>query len=194
MMFLIWDEGMIQARNRDHLIQLIRQRLLRYGDEVDLNDIDVSGIENMSYLFKDSPFNGDISGWNVSNVQIMTGMFGYSAFQGDISQWDTSKVMDLSYMFRGCRYSGDLASWNLDALLYHQEVFDVFHDSPLGYLGVLEGKYSFPQEHPKASEFQAMSVVCEGLEMEPPQIAMYLYRAMNDSSLHMPEDTSGLAF
>ena len=57
-----------------------------------------------------------------------------------------------------------------------------------------EGRYSFPQEHPKASEFQAMSVVCEGLEMEPPQIAMHLYRAMNDSSLHMPEDTSGLAF
>ena len=39
---------MIQARNRDHLIQLIRLRLLR-GDAVDLNDIDVSGIDNMSY-------------------------------------------------------------------------------------------------------------------------------------------------
>lgn len=145
----------------------------------------------MSYLFKDSPFNGDISRWDVSNVQIMTGMFGYSAFQGDISQWDTSKVMDLSYMFRGCHYSGDLASWNLDALIYH---IAVFHDSPLGYLGVLEGRYSFPQEHSKASEFQAMSVVCEGLDMQPPQVAMYLYRAMNEPSLHMPEDTSGVSF
>ena len=104
---------MIQARNRDHLNQLIRQRIQQDGERADLNDIDVSGINDMSYLFKDSPFNGDISLWDVSNVQIMTGMFGYSAFQGDISQWDTANVRDMTSMFAHSSFNGDISKWNV---------------------------------------------------------------------------------
>lgn len=39
-----------------------------YKTSADLNFIDTSLIKDMSRLFKNSEFNGDISKWDVSNV------------------------------------------------------------------------------------------------------------------------------
>jgi len=41
----------------------------------------------MSYMFRYSVFNGDISNWDVSNVRNMPSMFEESVFNGDISNW-----------------------------------------------------------------------------------------------------------
>ena len=51
------------------------------------NEWDVSNITNMSHMFSDSKFNGNISEWNVSNVTNMRSMFYHSQFTGDISEW-----------------------------------------------------------------------------------------------------------
>ena len=75
---------------KEELQDIIKQRIKQEGSKVDLNDIDVSKIIDMSNLFnKCSDFNGDISNWDVSNVIDMHGMFyKCEAFNQDISKWD----------------------------------------------------------------------------------------------------------
>ena len=72
-----------KPNNKKELINAIKSRMYIEGPECDLNDIDVSLITDMSWLFYDSDFNGDISEWNVSNVVAMWSMFSYSKFDGD---------------------------------------------------------------------------------------------------------------
>ena len=56
-------------KTKEELKDLIKQRIKTEGKEVDLNDIDVSNITDMSNLFQNSDFNGDISNWDVSRVK-----------------------------------------------------------------------------------------------------------------------------
>ena len=91
-------------KTKKDLRDIIFQRIEAEGNEVDLNDIDVSEITDMSKLFEETDFNGDISGWDVSNITDMSYMFyRCEAFNQDISSWDVSNVSDMSYMFYGCK-------------------------------------------------------------------------------------------
>ena len=65
----------IIATDRAHLHYLILIEIYKNGPNCDLNHIDISKVKNMSYMFCNSPFNGDISKWNVSNVKRTDGMF-----------------------------------------------------------------------------------------------------------------------
>ena len=86
------------------LKHIIKKRIKEEGNEVNLNDIDVSKITDMSYLFEDTDFNGDVSNWDVSNVTEMNSMFsGCKSFNGDLSNWDVSNVKDMDFMFYNCK-------------------------------------------------------------------------------------------
>jgi len=50
-------------RTKAELEQIIKNRMDIEGFECDLNDVDVSQISDMSYIFSRSQFNGDISKW-----------------------------------------------------------------------------------------------------------------------------------
>ena len=92
--------------------KLIEER----GNEADLNDIDTSAIKDMSFLFNNLQFDGDISKWDVSNVKDMSCMFAYSKFtgkNGDISKWDVSNVKDMSNMFYYSRFNRDISNWDV---------------------------------------------------------------------------------
>ena len=102
-------------KERGELRKLIEQRIKEEGNEVDLNNIDVSEIIDMSHLFENLKFNGDISNWNVSKVEDMYCMFyGCGNFNGDISKWNVSRVTDMRGMFDGCKsFNQDISNWNV---------------------------------------------------------------------------------
>ena len=102
-------------KTREELKEIIEQRIFQEGNEVDLNDIDVSNITDMSGLFEFLDFNGDISQWNVSKVKNMRLMFSESkSFNQDISDWNVSNVIDMSFMFNNCiKFNQDISKWDV---------------------------------------------------------------------------------
>ena len=102
-------------KTKEELKDIIKQRIKKDGPQVDLNDIDVSKITDMSGLFKGTRFNGDISNWNVSNVTDMRWMFYMcESFNQDISNWDVSNVTDMRCMFCECsKFNQDISNWDV---------------------------------------------------------------------------------
>ena len=106
----------IVAASTEHLNELVQEHIRLDGHACDLNHIDVSGIRDMSNLFKKAKFNGDVSRWNVSNVINMERMFEDCRFNGDISQWDTGCVQSMRCMFHNGfmgEFQGDISAWNV---------------------------------------------------------------------------------
>ena len=60
-----------KPETKEELEKIIKERISKEGQNCDLNDIDVSLINDMSFLFYGSNFNGNISNWNTSNVKDM---------------------------------------------------------------------------------------------------------------------------
>ena len=79
----------------------------------DISKWDVSNVTNMQYMFYGAEFNKDISNWDVSNVKDMRCMFAESQFNGNISNWDVSNVIDMCYMFSDSQFNGDISQWNV---------------------------------------------------------------------------------
>ena len=57
-------------------------------------------VKDMSFLFRDTDFNGDIGYWETSSVTTMRNMFdSNSRFNQDIGNWNVSKVTIMRQMF-----------------------------------------------------------------------------------------------
>ena len=112
-------------KDKNELKDIILQRIEAEGNEVDLNDIDVSKITDMSYLFEETDFNGDISEWDVSNVISMYAMFWEcKSFNQDISGWDVSNIINMSYMFCECKnFNQDISNWDVSNVKRMSNIF-----------------------------------------------------------------------
>ena len=110
---------------KEELQDLILQLIKDEGNEVDLNDIDVSKITDMEGLFWKTGFNGDISNWDVSNVKIMRNMFAFcKLFNKDISNWNVSNVKDMGSMFYKCeKFNKDISSWDVSNVTNMEGMF-----------------------------------------------------------------------
>ena len=106
----------LKPNNNKELRLIIWYNIIEHGYNCDLNDIDVSNVTDMSWLFlldEQRRFNGDISKWDVSNVTDMTSMFYETSFNGDISNWDVSNVTNMSFMFAESKFNNDISSWDV---------------------------------------------------------------------------------
>ena len=90
--------------------------------EIDINDWDVSNVENMEHMFDNSAvtsLNFDFSNWDVSKVTNMDKMFYYcAAFNGKgLDKWNTSSLESAESMFSYCYYfNKDISNWNVSNL------------------------------------------------------------------------------
>lgn len=116
-------EDSIKA-NDDNIREIVEKEISRLGETANLNHIDVSGVKDMSGLFRNLDFNGDIYQWDVFNVTDMSGMFEYSTFDGDISYWDVSNVEDMTDMFNHSKFKGDISHWDVRKVKKHDCCFD----------------------------------------------------------------------
>ena len=80
-------------KTKDELKSMIENEIKKNGNNCDLNHIDVSNITDMSYMFYNAKFDGDISNWNVSNVKDMSNMFDKSPLQSNEPKWYRAKYI-----------------------------------------------------------------------------------------------------
>ena len=114
--------------NKEELKEIINSRFDEEGPNCDLNDIDVSLVTDMSWLFACTDFTGDISEWDVSHVTDMSWMFNGSKFNGDISKWDVSKVESMVYMFNYSKFNKDISRWKINKKC---ATYDIFLNCPI---------------------------------------------------------------
>ncbi len=100
-------------KTKEELLKAIEEEIELQGNSADLNCIDTSAITDMSTIFNNSQFNGDISKWDVSNVKDMSWMFANSQFNGDISKWDVCNVTNMWHMFSSSQFNGDISNWDV---------------------------------------------------------------------------------
>ena len=110
--------------DKEELKLIIEDTIKKEGNRCDLNFIDTSKITDMSYLFTDSKFNGDISKWDVSNVKNMECMFENSIFNSDISDWDVSNVRTMFGMFNNSEFNRDISDWNVSNVKSMRGMFE----------------------------------------------------------------------
>lgn len=117
-------------QSKEELRKIIENRIEEQGegsikDPIDLNDIDVSAIDDFTKLFWYIGFNYkikaiDISYWDVSNVKSFKSMFSECSslqYAGDLSEWDVSECYDFSSMFNECKFLkniGDISNWKMN--------------------------------------------------------------------------------
>ncbi len=148
-----YKKNKIVARNRKHLDELLEKSI---KGRIRLDEIDVSNIEDMSYLFygfSKKDFNGSIENWDVSNVKDMHDMFAYSEFNQDISSWDVSNVENMEYMFAGSDFNQDISNWDVSNVKnmsymfansqFNQDIsnWNVIHIKDISHTKYVEGMF-----------------------------------------------------
>lgn len=86
------------------------------GGSPDIKNWNMSGVNDVNGMFRNSPFNQPINNWNAS-FQNMSNMFNNCPFDQNISSWDMSNVTSLFSTFENSGFnnggSPDINNWNL---------------------------------------------------------------------------------
>lgn len=126
---IVYQTKPMKPANRNELRAMVLHEIYMNGPGVDLNHIDVSGLDSMMFVFHHVDFQGDISRWDVSNVTDMRHMFEQCSFSGDISQWNVSKVTNMTHLFESSAFRGDISNWDTSNVtdmswMFYDAIFD----------------------------------------------------------------------
>ena len=90
---------------------------------------DMSNVTDMSEMFYDSGYNGNVTTWDTGSVTNMSRVF-YSCFDfnQDISGWDTSNVTDMSMIIRETSFNYDIGNWDISNVI---DISNMFWDTGL---------------------------------------------------------------
>ena len=120
----------IKVETREQLQLIIEERYNNNKSFVDLTDLDISELDDLSYIFYGLNMEVvDISGWDTSNVITMACMFNRCKKLKKIigiENLDVSKLKESSGMFYYCEnlVELDLTNWNPISL---QNAYDMFY-------------------------------------------------------------------
>ena len=92
----------------------------------DISTCDVSGITDMSEMFKNmTSFNQNLSTWDVSGVTNTSSMFrSADAFNQNLSTWDVSGVTNMNSMFRSAdAFNQNLSTWDVSGVTNMKSMF-----------------------------------------------------------------------
>lgn len=99
----------IRFTSHDSLLAYVSQ------PEADLSLCDISALDDLSYLFYNSPRTdwSGLEGWNTQQVVNFAHMFdGALKLNAQLAHWDLRSACDLTAMFARCRsFNGDLSAW-----------------------------------------------------------------------------------
>ena len=108
----------IKVESKEQLQAIIKERYNNNKSFIDLTDLDISELDDLSYIFYGLNMEVvDISGWNTSNVITMENMFSFCDKLKNIigiENLDVSKLEDVNSMFYCCENLAelDLTNWN----------------------------------------------------------------------------------
>ena len=120
----------IKVESKDQLQSIIQERYNNNNSFLDLTDIDISELDNLSSIF--GILNNvevvDISGWDTSNVTTMAYIFSHCIKLKKIigiENLDVSKLEKTNFMFSGCEnlVELDLTNWNPVSLQNARQMF-----------------------------------------------------------------------
>ena len=113
----------------EYELRRILEDKLKDDQNANLNDIDLSEVDNLGELEKFEhgnyetyglfenldPYNIDISEWDVSHIKDMQSMFkDCENLNCDLSNWDVSNVKWMMNMFEGCKkFNKDISNWDV---------------------------------------------------------------------------------
>jgi len=92
----------------------------------DWNNIDMSYVTDARYMLSNGNFNFPINKWDTSSMLVMQGMFRDSPFNQDISSWNVFNVTNMRYMFYNSSFNKPLNAWITTAL---ETTYYMFHNS-----------------------------------------------------------------
>lgn len=108
------------VKDKNELLKIISKRALDNEDGVlDLNDLDISNVKELSYLFENVKVKSvDMNKWNVSHIKDIHGLFwcNRNIEEVFISDWNTSNIESFYGVFYTCENLKklDLSDWKFD--------------------------------------------------------------------------------
>ena len=120
--------GVAIPKDKDELRKIIEFYSEKYSKH-SLNWLSVSGITDMSHLFEETRYNGDISKWNTSNVTDMQWMFAEAKnFNQPIGSWEVSNVTDMHCTFwHAHKFNQPIGKWDVSNVTDMNHMFNNAH-------------------------------------------------------------------